>query len=120
VDAPAARGPQRLRPAQRIKRRPEFQRIYEQGVKLHGRFMTLFILPNGRQDTRLGIAATRRLGGAVRRNRAKRLVRELFRRNPAPAGLDIVVNPRRELLEGQFASLEADYTALLRRGRRRS
>ena len=82
--------------------------------------MTLFVLPNDSGVTRLGIAATRRLGGAVRRNRAKRLVREIFRRNPAAAGLDIVVAPRRELLDGPFPSLEADYLSILRRHRHRS
>jgi ribonuclease P protein component len=82
--------------------------------------MTLFVLGNSAGVTRLGIAATRRLGGAVQRNRAKRRVREVFRRNPAPPGLDIVINPRRELLDAPFASLEADYLATLRRARRRS
>jgi ribonuclease P protein component len=115
--APVA-GSQRLRTDQRIRRRAEFQRIYDTGTRIHGRFMIVFLLPNASAGTRLGIAATRRLGGAVSRNRAKRLVRELFRRNHAPAGLDIVVNPRRELLDAPFASLEADYTSILRRRRR--
>jgi ribonuclease P protein component len=111
---------QRFRPSQRIRRRTEFQRVYEHGTRLHGRFMTLFILPNDLKLTRLGVAATRRLGGAVQRNRAKRLVREIFRRNPGVTGLDIVVAPRRELLTGVFSSLEADYLAILRRGRKRA
>lgn len=93
----------------RLRRRAEFQRVYEQGVRSSGRYSTIFFLPNSLQVTRLGIAATRKLGGAVVRNRAKRLVRELFRRNPAAPGFDIVVIPRADLLKASFASLEADY-----------
>jgi len=58
---------------------------------------------------RLGIAATKKLGGAVRRNRAKRLIREIFRRNNIAAGFDIVVVPKRELLDASLTALEADY-----------
>ncbi|MDE3157116.1 MAG: ribonuclease P protein component [Acidobacteriota bacterium] len=107
------------RAATRIRRRAEFQRVYESGTRSHGRFSTVFFLPNTLGVTRLGIAATRKLGGAVQRNRAKRLVRELFRRHPATAGFDIVVIPRLELLKASFASLEADYRSHLDRALRR-
>jgi ribonuclease P protein component len=98
-----------------IRRRAEFQQVYERGIRSHGRFSTIFILPTSRDVTRLGIAATRKLGGAVVRNRAKRLVRELFRRNPAAPGFDIVVIPKADLLKASFASLEADYRSHLAR-----
>ncbi len=83
--------------------------------------MTVFVLPNGGNVPRFGVAATRKLGSAVERNRAKRLARELFRRHKVAAGLDIVIVPRREMLDAPFASLEADYHAALeRRDRERS
>ena len=82
--------------------------------------MTVFVLPNGRVTPRLGVAATPKLGSAVERNRAKRLARELFRRHRVSAGLDIVIVPRREMLDASFNSLEDEYRALLeRRDRRR-
>jgi ribonuclease P protein component len=103
---------------QRIRRRPEFERVYDQGARIHGRFMTVFVLPNGGDTPRFGVAATRKLGSAVKRNRAKRLSRELFRRHIVTAGLDIVIVPRREMLDAPFSSLETDYhTALERRDR---
>jgi ribonuclease P protein component len=75
---------------------------------------------NGTDAPRLGVAATRKLGSAVERNRAKRRARELFRRRKKIGGLDIVIVPRREMLDASFASLEAEYVALLgRRGRPR-
>ena len=104
--------------AERIRRRPEFERIYKEGARIHGRFMTLFVLPNGGTAPRFGVAATRKLGAAVERNRAKRLSREVFRRNKLAAGLDIVIVPRREMLDAPFASLESDYHAALDRRHR--
>ncbi len=106
---------QGLSPRERIRRRAEFQQVYERGLRTHARFMTLFILANNLPVTRLGVAATRRLGDAVRRNRAKRLVREMFRRNKLLPGFDVVVVPRPELLDAEFSSLEADYRSALRR-----
>ena len=109
---------QALPAAERIRRRPEFERVYNAGAKAHGRFMTVFVLPNGGAALRFGVAATRKIGSSVDRNRAKRLAREVFRRHKMAAGFDIVVVPRREMLDASFASLEADYhTALQRSGR---
>ena len=105
---------------ERIRRRPEFERIYAAGAKLHGRFMTVFAMPNGAATPRFGVAATRKLGGAVERNRTKRRARELFRQRKDIGGLDIVIVPRREMLDAPFVTLEADYAALLDRCRDRS
>lgn len=69
----------------------------------------MFILPNQRTVGRLGIAATKKLGGAVQRNRAKRLIREVFRRNNIALGFDVVVVPKRELLDATLNVLEAEY-----------
>ena len=109
---------ERLSRKERVRTRPEFEQAYEHGLRLSGRFMTLFVASNGGKGSRLGIAATRKLGSAVVRNRAKRLARELFRKQKPPAGLDVVLVPRREMLDAPFASLEADYaTTLARRDR---
>ena len=104
-----------FRPDEHIRRRAEFQRVYDRGRKVHSRYVTLFALPNDRAMGRLGIAATRKLGGAVDRNRAKRLIREVFRRNKIAAGYDVVVVPKRELLDASLTALEADYRNNLRR-----
>ena len=111
---------QTLPASQRVRRRTDFEDIYAHGVKRHGRFMTMFVLNRAGTDRasagiqpRFGVAATRKLGGAVVRNRAKRVSRELFRRHKPEATLDVVVVPRREFLAADFPSLERDYIVLL-------
>jgi ribonuclease P protein component len=105
----------KLRACERIRRRADFQQAYEHGARVHGRYSTLFILPNKLDVGRLGIAATKKLGGAVQRNRAKRLIREVFRHNKIASGFDVVVVPKRDLLQASLAVLEADYRSILQR-----
>ncbi|HEY1912062.1 MAG TPA: ribonuclease P protein component [Vicinamibacterales bacterium] len=105
----------RFRSAERIRRRAEFQTVYARGVRVHSRYSTVFILSNEGGVGRLGIAATKKLGGAVQRNRAKRLIREVFRRNKIANGFDVVVIPKRELLDASLSTLETDYRTLLER-----
>ena len=61
----------------------------------------IFARPNGMTQSRLGVTATRRLGKAVVRNRARRLVREAYRthRDEFPAGFDLVVVAHAPLLD---------------------
>jgi ribonuclease P protein component len=104
-----------LRPHERIRRRVEFQRVYDGGFRVSSRYNTVFLLPNAQPVGRLGIAATRKLGGAVQRNKAKRLIREVFRRNKIAEGFDVVVVPKRELIDASLSVLEADYRTLVER-----
>jgi ribonuclease P protein component len=104
-----------FRPREHIRRRADFETVYQRGFKAGGRFMTVFARPTESTSPRLGIAATRKLGGAVVRNRAKRLIRELFRHNKPRGGIDVVVVPRRELLDAPYLRIEAEFRALLKR-----
>jgi len=103
---------------ERIRRRSDFQRVYERGAKVHGRYCTVFVLAGVGAAGRLGIAATKKLGGAVQRNLAKRLIREVFRLNKIAPGYDVVVVPKRELLDASLTVLETEYRKLLERARR--
>ena len=107
-----------FRPLEHVRRRADFEQAYDAGAKVSGRFMTMFVMPNAVGYARLGVAATRRIGGAVIRNRAKRLTRELFRHQKPAAGLDVIVVPRREFLDAPFPSLEREFSVLLERSAR--
>lgn len=102
----------------RVRRRAEFQRVFDAGRRVHGKYFTLLVAPNDASGVRLGIVASRKLGGAVRRNRAKRLIREVFRQSqplPGRQDVDVVVIPRRELFDAAYSSLESDFQATYRR-----
>ena len=77
--------------------------------------MTCFALPNEAGSPRLGIAASQKMGNAVARNRAKRLVRELFRAYKPLSDIDLIVVPRREIVDATWSTIEADYRAALLR-----
>jgi ribonuclease P protein component len=105
--------------ARRVRRSREYQRAFKTGIRVHGRFFTLVMAPNDASAVRLGIVASRKLGDAVIRNRAKRLIREVFRQSvpsASAAGVDVVVIPRIELLSTPYASLEDDFRGTLNRG----
>ena len=57
----------------------QFREVYQSGKSFHGSLMTLVSLPRCPDHGRVGFVASRKVGPAVRRNRAKRLLRESFR-----------------------------------------
>lgn len=99
----------------RLLRRAEFRRVYEEGQRRSASLCTVFLRSNGRAQSRLGITVPARVGKAVRRNRIKRRLREIFRLNLSaiPAGWDIVVNPRGQAAEAEFARLQREFLRLM-------
>ena len=104
----------------RLRKRAEFGAVFDAGIRLHGRFLTILLRPSTGSSSRLGLVASKKLGGAVERNRAKRLIREVFRRHVETGGssgpVDLVVIPRRELLTAEFAQIVKDFSNTWRRG----
>jgi ribonuclease P protein component len=81
--------------ARRIRKRPEFVRIQNApSARVPTRHLLLLLRPReSAGPARLGVVASKKVGGSVVRNRAKRLVREAFRKNPDafPDNLDVVI-----------------------------
>lgn len=98
---------QGLPPEHRVRKRRDFERAYEEGEKILMPEFALFARANGLPYSRLGVTTTRRLGKAVRRNRARRLVREAFRTHGEllPSGLDLVFVVRAPLMRRSAAAI---------------
>jgi ribonuclease P protein component len=94
---------------ERLLTRPDFKKVMAQGrKKVVDRTCTLFFLPNSLGRKRLGIIASRKVGNAVHRNRAKRKIREIFRRHKHLGGqdMDVVLISARKLVNLPYAILE--------------
>ncbi len=100
---------------ERILKRQEFRQIYDRGRRYHFPLFTIFALRNAQDRSRLGITVTRRTGSAVVRNRCKRLLREVFRRNKErfPIPMDVVVNARYSMVEATYAEVEAQFLSFI-------
>lgn len=83
----------------RLLARREFLVCYERGKRLESRRFIAFILPREGESWRLGLAVTRKVGSAARRNRIKRVLREFFRlhQHELAAHMDFVVIPKRHV-----------------------
>lgn len=103
--------------ARRLRRRGQYRAVYEHGRRRPGPHFVLFVrpAPAGESESRVGIAASRQLGGAVARNRLRRRLREMVRRNwtALPAGWHVVIHPRREAAAADFAVLEEEWRRAL-------
>jgi ribonuclease P protein component len=105
-----------LPPARRIRRRVEFQRVFDAGRRAHGRYLTIIAAPASGPDSRIGIVASKKLGGAVVRNRAKRLIREIFRTQTSPdRASDLVIIPKTAALQVVATEVVNDYRSTIRR-----
>ncbi len=89
--------PNRYPRTMRLRRREEFDRAFQGGVSVRDDVLKLLACANGLPHARLGVAVSRKVGGAALRNRFKRVFREAFRLSQAelPKGLDLVAIPAR-------------------------
>lgn len=96
----------------RITEKNEFQRVFSQGEKRWSRSFVCYVLIEAAGERRLGLVVSRKVGGAVVRNRVKRRIREFFRLNRhrfAP-GLNLVVVTRMAsaMLDGNACACELE------------
>ena len=96
----------------RITEKSEYQRVFSQGEKLWGRLFVCYVQVETAAECRLGLVVSRKVGGAVVRNRVKRYIREFFRlnRHRLVPGLQLVVVARMAsaMLDGNTCARELE------------
>ncbi len=104
----------------RLSRAPEFQRLKRDGLSFHGKYMVFSILTNvpGCDHARVGIITSRRVGGAVVRNKVRRRLREIFRHARARLlkGVWLVIVARPHAGNASFQDLQKEWWKLAERG----
>jgi ribonuclease P protein component len=99
----------------RLGRASEFRQVRESGETFHGRFMLIGVLRGIEPGaSRIGLVTSRRVGGAVTRNRVRRKLREVVRtsRSRLAPGAWIVIVARARAADAPVADLEREWLRL--------
>lgn len=112
--AGSARGRRLLRllRTDRLRKRFEFGRVRDQGRRVHTKSFVLVLCKSEHEHSRLGLTVSSKVGCAVRRNRVKRLLREVFRqrRELFPQGVDVVVIAKTGSTVDDYREVERELT----------
>ncbi len=94
-----------------IKKNYEFRRIYSNGRSVATPFLVIYFRKHRRNSNRLGISVTSKLGKAVKRNRVRRRLREIYRTNEQKliVGVDIIIVARVKARYTDYHTLERAY-----------
>lgn len=119
----AAPTDQGLPKSRRLRKRTEFQKVYEEGQRISGRLFTLFIRQSSSDAPgRFGMTVSRKVGNAVVRVRVKRLLRESIRLcwNLFPIGSEAVFHARPVMRDADFAAVQFEVKRALEKAARQS
>ena len=97
-----------------LKKNQDFQTVYRGGKSYANKYLVMYVMDSGWEDTRIGISASKKVGNSVVRHHVTRLVRESYRLNKdrVRLGLDIVVVARPAAKEADFKKIESAYLHL--------
>lgn len=102
---------ERLTPRERIRSQKDFTSLYRNGSRFRGRYFNLVYRPNPLGFSRLAVVVSKKVGPAVARNRIKRRIRDIFRRNKGvlEEPMDLIFVTRKEILGLGSPELRAGY-----------
>ena len=103
----------------RIIKNNQYRLVYKHGKYEVGRLCVLYRMPVAKQKTRIGFVTGKKVGGAVERNRARRLMKEVYRLNQHQIreGYHIVIVGRGPLKDATYERAEKEILYLLRKSK---
>ncbi len=104
-----------LKNEQHLTQPGQYAIVYDRGRSWANNLLVLKALPNGLLFSRYGFSVSKRIGGAVKRNRVKRRLREILRITPLQPGWDLVFIARSPIAVAQYAAVKQSVESLLSR-----
>ena len=91
-----------------LKNTEQFQTVYREGKSLANRYLVMYLYENHTDGNRVGISVSKKVGNSVRRNRARRLMRESYRlmKDRLPIGYDIIIIARNTITGRTFFEVD--------------
>jgi ribonuclease P protein component len=105
-----------LRRDLRLRHRSDFDAVFQRGGIWNNHLLVLRALPNNLTHNRYGFVTSKRLGGAVVRNRVRRRLREIVRKAPVRDGYDVVLSAKVPSASADFADVRASVLRLFAKG----
>lgn len=99
-----------------LRKDADFNRVYNKGKKIHGKYVVIFCLKNGMEFDRIAYIASKKVGNSVHRNRARRLMRESMRLIPREqSGHDFVLVAKNSINDGKCADVKKSIESALKK-----
>jgi len=101
----------------RISKSKEYNNTYKGGLKIPGKYLIAYVLINSLSINRFGIVASKKLGNAVMRNRARRRIRAIAggSTEQLQQGYDIVIIARQSMARADYNRLEKDFYTVMKK-----
>ena len=102
-----------------LRNKSDFSSIYRTGKSVGDRYVVLFFKKNGLDYNRTAFLASKKVGNSVRRNRARRLMRESWRKicESLPIGYDFIIIARNTINDRRFQEVSASLNHAIQRSR---
>ena len=106
-----------LKRINRLKKRYQFNYVYKSGEHFSGEHMVLYVVSSKTKNIKVGLAVTKKIGHAVVRNRVRRKLREIIKKQvpTLKQNYNIIVVARENISEASFDKLSAEFLKLLKK-----
>jgi len=104
------------RPRERIRKKNDFLSLYRKGTRYQAKYFNLIYFPNDLNFSRMAVIVSRKIGNSVKRNKIKRWMRDLFRRNKdfLKRNFDILIIAKKGIQDSSWEDLSENYIAAIK------